>query len=142
MLLAAKSSSFFVFFDHDDDERTNERKANSPFSLFFTQLHDSTSALAVDIGSATSSTSSWEELVTSSDAQSYSEQYDRLFADLPLDVKKVRGRKRGGGGQGWCCCSDGRPSIIMVVALSRGAAERARPGLAAARSRAPAAPQS
>ena len=27
----------------------------------------------------------------SSDAQSYSEQYDRLFADLPLDVKKVRG---------------------------------------------------
>ena len=26
----------------------------------------------------------------SSDAQSYSEQYDRLFAALPLDVKKVR----------------------------------------------------
>jgi len=72
----------------------HEKKLTSFLPLFPHHSPHANSALAVDIGNATSSTSSWEDLVLSSDAQSYSEQYDRLFAALPLDVKKVS-RNRG-----------------------------------------------
>jgi hypothetical protein len=84
-----------TFFRHDDERPTTDTGGikNSPPPPLSLSLHThhSSSALAVDIGNATSSASSWEEQVMSSDAQSYSQQYDRLFSALPLDVKKVRG---------------------------------------------------
>ena len=93
MLLAAEHLSLFR---HDDERRraTDDRRRNqNKLTSLSSSTQHPTSALAVDIGNATSSTSSWEELVMSSDAQSYSQQYDRLFAALPLDVKKVRRRR-------------------------------------------------
>ena len=98
MSAAGKSENLSSTTTSDDGRRpTRNQKLTCLFPFLplpihtHTHTHSQRSALAVDIGNATASTSSWEELVMSSDAQSYSEQYDRLFADLPLDVKKVRG---------------------------------------------------